>query len=182
MEHSGFILDKASSGWAQTHTPIKRLAETWRAADPWPPMYCKRTIDLFEEKELAKRPRVDESSLTHSSDEEASVSSQQAIASELLKFQTVLAVLAAPSSMQEGPPGPSCGCIRCIDCKYKKQNSRTVCARCRDQRCPCFVCGQVRKKTESVSANPPCNCTRGMSSTAKYGKRPFETEQMVRTE
>ena len=55
-----------------------------------------------------------------------------------------------------------CACNRCKDrCKRKRQKNRTVCARCRDKRCMCKVCGQIRMKVNKDDRRyvKPCNCT-----------------------
>ena len=58
-----------------------------------------------------------------------------------------------------------CLCNRCDgNCNGKVQKGRIVCARCRDRRCLCKVCGQKRSK---ISKNhpqyvEPCNCTKSL--------------------
>jgi hypothetical protein len=49
-----------------------------------------------------------------------------------------------------------CSCKRCRHCPYTRQHFRTVCARCRDRRCLCQVCGQSRTKADK---RPACGCT-----------------------
>jgi len=51
-----------------------------------------------------------------------------------------------------------CGCLRCKDCTYNKQKYRKVCSKCRDARCECQYCGQVRKKCDTNESNPRCDC------------------------
>ena len=53
-----------------------------------------------------------------------------------------------------------CNCKRCKGCTYKKQFQRTVCARCRDKRCMCSVCGQKREKITKKHQHYviACNC------------------------
>ena len=55
-----------------------------------------------------------------------------------------------------------CACNRCKNqCKRKRQKNRTVCARCRDKRCTCKVCGQIRIKVNKDDRRyvKACNCT-----------------------
>ena len=55
-----------------------------------------------------------------------------------------------------------CGCARCSGCTFKLQKNRVVCARCRDQRCTCKVCGQFRPKHNRIGDPdyvPLCPCS-----------------------
>ena len=58
----------------------------------------------------------------------------------------------------------NCACNRCQDfsisdymCVGTVQKSRVVCARCRDRRCPCIVCGKERSKYKPGRV---CACSR----------------------
>lgn len=56
-----------------------------------------------------------------------------------------------------------CRCNRCAGgCGGKLQLKRSVCAKCRDKRCVCKVCGQSRRKLASAHDEyvAPCKCTK----------------------
>ena len=57
-----------------------------------------------------------------------------------------------------------CSCKRCQHCTYSRQLTRTVCARCRDKRCKCHVCGQTRRKVDDTLA---CACTSALTNPSK---------------
>ena len=60
-----------------------------------------------------------------------------------------------------------CSCKRCQHCTYSRQLSRTVCARCRDKRCKCHVCGQTRRKVDHGTA---CACTNAITNPKRIAK------------
>ena len=43
-----------------------------------------------------------------------------------------------------------CKCQRCINCNKNRIAKRKVCAKCRDGRCECKICGQIRKKIDTT--------------------------------
>ena len=55
-------------------------------------------------------------------------------------------------------PTTICECKRCKDCKRSKQNKRSVCWRCKNGRCECQHCGQIRDRNDTQATNPRCKC------------------------
>ena len=84
----------------------------------------------------------------------------------------ISAAAVPPKASRQGTPSNAasnkarlgCSCKRCQHCTYSRQLYRTVCARCRDKRCKCHVCGQTRRKVDHILA---CACTSALTKPSK---------------
>ena len=76
----------------------------------------------------------------------------------------------------------NCNCQRCKNCTNKAIGMiksgyyRSKCYTCKDGRCRCRICGQVRKKNEEKSI-PRCKCVK-----TEYRKREREKNILIITE